>query len=575
MCITKSNIMKTLKGHTLKELLNKILISCKRFPITIGAIIVLNIIFLIFNHKRDIIISDQFSFFCFFYFVPVVFLSTTLHLWAEEIQNRKKSLMIQIIVHVLWLICAIYLSYQVDLQAEPIMMAFLAPIVMFIISTVMISFYKEKNDIQLWNFSMRIILMSIVSILIGLVFMVGISLLLLFFGKLSGVDISDKTYIDFAICSFLLLVPIVFLALIPEKEKKHNSNSVQWTKFGHGVMCFILSLLGLYVAVLYVYALKIIFTWSLPCGKISWLVAILIFGMVTVIFFLYPKQFGNITRYTKSIIHYLPLIVLPLLLLMTIGIIRRFSDYGITISRIYLLVFNIWCYTICIGLFLNHQRRIGWIPASFGIVFFLLSVGPQNVSNLTRHILLNEVSKEMNNSGIKHRPMSAEEYQACIERLDSLSAYRIDDKISYLRSSVSCNSTNLLLDKYVMTGSVQLLKYGYILSFEDQGNLFNEPTDIPRGYAKMFYIDEQYSTSKEEIKNGIIPLTITYKDKRKEGKEVFLLSIEKMKGLNAENRNQMWTLQSTNAILYVKYFNFYTFYENNGGSIRGILLLKK
>jgi hypothetical protein len=37
----------------------------------------------------------------------------------------------------------------------------------------------------------------------------------------------------------------------------------------------------------------------------------------------------------------------------------------------------------------------------------------------------------------------------------------------------------------------------------------------------------------------------------------------------------MWTLQSTNAILYVKYFNFYTFYENNGGSIRGILLLKK
>ena len=47
------------------------------------------------------------------------------------------------------------------------------------------------------------------------------------------------------------------------------------------------------------------------------------------------------------IARWLPALVLPLLVLMTVGIIRRFNDYGVTINRLYLITLNIWCYIVC------------------------------------------------------------------------------------------------------------------------------------------------------------------------------------------------------------------------------------
>ena len=53
---------------------------------------------------------------------------------------------------------------------------------------------------------------------------------------------------------------------------------------------------------------------------------------------------------------------------MTIGIIRRFNDYGVTINRLYLITLNVWCYFVCITLILIKAKRINWIPVSFSII---------------------------------------------------------------------------------------------------------------------------------------------------------------------------------------------------------------
>jgi hypothetical protein len=565
--------MNIFKKYSSKELMGKFKACCERFPLTLFFCLCLAVVLLIISHRHKEIISDRFTFFCIYYSATAALLSLSLHLWCEELECLKKRISIQSIVHVLWLGSAIYLTNIFPLDT-PHIIGCAASVVLICISVFLLSFFRQKNDLEIWNFTTRLISSFILAFVISLILVGGIDLLLLSFDKLFGANVSHKLYTDVLIVCMTLLAPILFLVLIPEGEKKHDNNPIQLSKFGSGVIHYLfIPLLASYLIILYIYALKITFAWSLPCGWVSWLITTLMIGMIIIIALLYPIQFTECKRYDKFVLRYLPLMVLPLLLLMTIGIIRRFSDYGVTISRIYLIAFNIWCYAVCIILYLSRSKRIWWIPTSFGVIFFLLSVGPQSAASFTRHILLNDVSQAMEKSGIKHRPMTEKEYTECLAKLDSTTAYRIDDKLEYLNNTFDAKTTEAIVDAKVEIGSARNQRNNTI-SYSDQGNLFNEPINIPNGYTRTIYIDERYTVSKEEIAKGFVPLNISYKVNGNETKLRFDLSIEKMKELDAADHNGTWILQNAQALLYVNSFNIDTGYNYDGGNISGILFIK-
>lgn len=64
-------------------------------------------------------------------------------------------------------------------------------------------------------------------------------------------------------------------------------------------------------------------------------------GCIAIEFGLYPTRMAHGKRMDELIARWLPAFVLPLLCLMTIGIIRRFNDYGVTINRLYLITLNV------------------------------------------------------------------------------------------------------------------------------------------------------------------------------------------------------------------------------------------
>ena len=147
-------------------------------------------------------------------------------------------------------------------------------------------------------------------------------------------------------------------------------------------------LLALYLIVLYVYGIRILVRWELPDGGVGWLVSVLMVGCVVVELGLYPlMRSGEAKPFERWIVRWLPVLILPLLLLMTVGIARRLSDYGITPLRLYLLTFNLWCYAVCIGLFVGRARRIRWIMTSLAAVFLLTSVLPVNFTSVVKWFL--------------------------------------------------------------------------------------------------------------------------------------------------------------------------------------------
>jgi hypothetical protein len=78
---------------------------------------------------------------------------------------------------------------------------------------------------------------------------------------------------------------------------------------------------------------------------------------------------------------------------MTIGISRRFEDYGLTINRAYVFILNFWLYGISIYLFFTKSAHLKWVIISFVTIAFISSVGPWSIYNITRHTMVKEIGQ--------------------------------------------------------------------------------------------------------------------------------------------------------------------------------------
>lgn len=579
--------MKLLNKFSPKELLEMSVACGKRFPLTIIFIVMLTATLLAVVQKGGAIVSERFTFFCIYYFSTGVLLSFSLHLWSEEVHRLATKLITQVVIHGLWFVGALYVASQFDQDLDlALIWANVAGITLTFLSIFILSFFREKNDVASWNFAIQVILSFMMVAFVGLLLSGGLDLLLLSFDKLFEINISKKVYTDVFVICMSLLAPLLFLELIPRGEEKHDGHPVEVNRFGHVVVHFLfMPLLGAYLLTLYVYAIKIMVIWTLPCGWVSWLVTASMLAMVLIIALIYPVQFLEGQRFDKFLMRFLPLIVLPLLLLMTIGIIRRLNDYGITISRLYLLTFNIWCYIVCIGLFLRRSRRINWVPASFGLIFFLVSVGPQSFANVTRRSLLKEVTIEMDKSGVKHRPMNAEGYKSWTARLDTATSNRVSDKIEYLQSaygdSVASSLVNFKVrsnrtidDNSRLSSTNDTRKRGQ--TSLQWTNPAEEPIQVPTGYSRVLSVSETpKSVGPYTAKTEYMSLSIQYMRQNKTMTAEFKLPLAKLRQYNDGIINAPLIIYTSDVCLYVSNFNFYSIDDDGvGGTISGLMFLK-
>ena len=175
-----------------------------------------------------------------------------------------------------------------------------------------------------------------------------------------------------------------------------------------------LPLLCVYLFTLYIYLFRILFQWELPDGEVSVLVTVSMGIMLSVVFVLGPRA------------RVFPWLLLPLLALMTVGIVRRFSDYGVTVDRVYLALFNLWCYGACLYLGITGSRRFRWVPLSFTLLLLISSVGPWNVSRLVRKGMQQEIRALLGDTPL---PMTKEQMAS----LDSDTHNLLQDKLDYLQ----------------------------------------------------------------------------------------------------------------------------------------------
>ena len=542
--------------YSWKELKDAFVAGCRRFPIVLLFLLIATINAIVLNHDDDSI-SSRAEFLMMFYPLTAALLSLALRLWSEEVSKKSLSIIVQVIAHLLLLGGCFWLtsSWPLDtIQGT----AFVAIVIVLVLGVFMVSFFRSKNDLPLWNFTFRLLQGIAIAFVVGIVLIAGLRLLIESFRQLFGWNIDWNYFYDIYIICGLLIVPVVFLQFIPNDEGKHDERASGLPKVLQGVVHYLfVPLLFAYILTLYAYACKIVFTWTLPCGWVSWLVSIMMMGMVGILILIYPSQYQTERRFDHLLRRWLPIVALPLLLLMTVGICRRVSDYGITVMRLYLITFNLWCYLVCFFLIWKKGKRLWWIPASFGIILFLTSVGPQSFANITLHKLKGEMKTLLTKNKVNNLslPVTNDDMNDWINQQDTTTQRQVKDKLYYLGSTYDIARLSNLLDT-ASYKNVSFYTYNRPSEFSESLSGYHlldvHAIDIPDGCTKIWNIDERFNVLSEKGD------TIIVESKTKEGNSwKFTLSKNRMRGINNSKNNPLWCVESDDAYLFINSFYYY------------------
>lgn len=170
------------------------------------------------------------------------------------------------------------------------------------------------------------------------------------------------------------------------------------------------------ILVMYLYMLIIVFSFELPRGYISLICSTLTaFGLLCYILIANTK-INEKGKIWKSIHSYIPLLLLPLQILITIAIGRRINDYGVTILRCYIVLLNLWSYAVCLYLVMRKSNNLRWIPISFIVTYFIFTATPLSCSNYVLWQLKTDIRAFLNHEESKFsRGIPVDKYDYLIQ----------------------------------------------------------------------------------------------------------------------------------------------------------------
>lgn len=519
--------------------------TLKRFPIVVTFIMLSTIAL------SSMIISDKYYGSLIFYLLAGSLISLVMKLWYEDAQNKIKYIITSVILHFLLIIDAIYIYFSPEGNEKTIIISQASIIVILILGFCFVPFLKEKDDVTSWHHVRRSIFSAIISFIISAIVGGGIILLLSSLNPLFDIFVESSVFLIIAVIFCITIPSLIFLSRIPVGENKFV-RATEISSFLLGTIRYLFIPLVLsYIIVMYLYVLKVILKMELPNGAVSWLVTTMIISYLAVIYLQYPHLKGNSNTIEKKMTHYLPIVMLPPIILMTIGIIRRFSDYGITDNRLYILTLNIWFYIVCIGLFLQKSHRIHWISLSFGLIFFVTSALPVNYRNISKWVIKKEISSFLLQNSPKELPMNQEELKSWLESLDKKDSKKIYEKLRYINMDYSKIESKDWLTKDVNLWS----NYdSFIGSTDNSTSVINYENDkglkVTNEYSAIDYINiyqTEFEFNEQNKDNAEVSIETNSKlVDNNNGKLVLLLDLGNLKKANKTEKQLIITTSNSN-----------------------------
>ena len=239
------------------------------------------------------------------------------------------------------------------------------------------AFIREKSEVSFWQYNKNLFINFIVTLIFTGVLTLGVILALLAVQNLFNIDFREQFYAETAIVLGIVGNTLIFL-LFNDNGLKYLETSTPYPVVLKFFTQFILiPLLLLYAVILYFYSGKILITWELPQGWVSYL--ILAYSMIGILALLlvHPLKNDSARSWVKIFSQVFYYSLIPLIVLLFTAIFTRILEYGYTEPRYYVLLLAVWFLTVQLYFIFYNKATIKFIPMSlfaFGI-FALLFPG--------------------------------------------------------------------------------------------------------------------------------------------------------------------------------------------------------
>ena len=547
--------------------------GCRRFPLAILLLFCWAVGAIIMHHLErkygyGKLNLQRLEFFIAYYFPSAALLVTAFTLDREANPTKPLNRFVAPITYVAWLAFCSITAYFIPFSiTNSIMLGTL--IATIIVVTATLAFRHSKDDREFWRLIMGAIIAAVVAGIGAGIFFGGLQLLLIGVETLFGISFYSEITLDIIIVCSMFICPVVWLQMLPSLTP-NDERTIKMPRFLGGLLHFLfMPLVGAYLITLYIYLLKIIFIWELPEGMVSYLVTALMAGTIAILFCLYPTRFEEGHRFDKLVARWLPILTLPLLILMTVGIVKRFSDYGVTMPRLYVLTFNLWCYGVCLWLLRCKGSRVIWIPVSFATILLLTSVGPQNYSNLAKVWIKHDIRTALKG---KKLPLNEREYDQLFKS-KAPEMQRVLAQLSYISSYYNEDDVSDILDSTA---------YGRRYDYADADTVQTEDLSVYddnfhacdiKSYATMVPVNIDTATT--TLKDGQLIVDIPLKTQGFKQPVRMVIPMKTLRKMNRDNKASQPILYDGNALIVESLSLTLTNNEPSDFSFNGLLLLKE
>ena len=561
---------------TIKKYPSQISTAFKRFPLAVAFAIFTTIAFICIYESHSLLTDSKLLFWLSIYPIAATMIALTISLVQES--RKKFSITPHIVAGAVWLAISIALAFyrvQSDTYTEN---AYVRATLKFIYTTVFLSifiapFFKQKDENGFWVFLMKNAKAAVTAGAISVFLLIAINGLLFGFSNLFDIEVSNRPYTYSAIICSCTIFPILFFSGIPsideclQEAPALNKFQVSTNKF------LFLPILSLYIILLYAYIAKIIIQWEMPKGMVSYLVSVSMLLLLLRVTLMHPERINPKPSFEKKLLKILPTACIPLVILMSVGIMRRISDYGISEDRYYIAAVNIFYYIIIAILLIDKIKcKSRVIAIVFCSMFFILTNGPLSAINVTHRVWMESIKTALAEEGYNKFPLNFEDSKEFIDRLKTKNTPQTKIVLSRLRelnnkdfAQFTTFKNRDYIDQASNNERVSIFK-AYVREPKD------DYFDIPQNVSKANHFSKTIHNKDYELRND----TLFFKFKAKKIDKTFDFFITKQ----ALEQKDVKTIKTEGAQISVEFLDI-TIWDkpeknnyNNYFHISGILFLE-
>ena len=504
---------------SIKKFPNQISSAFKRFPVAVAFAFLATIAHICSNE-----ITPRFfeytptSLWFALYPIAAILIALTVSLVQES--RKSESQRPQVFAGLAWLAISVALALYYPEDKDYYKSIYIISTTYLIYTAIILAvfiapFWKQKDEKAFWVFLHKTIKAFVIALCITGALAAAIEILIYGFVTLFDLNkFSGKPFLYvFYFCRNTVL-PILFFAIMPSIDECHEE-APKSSKFATGVSRMFTGVFALYVLLLYAYIVKILVQWDMPRGTVTYLVSvsmILMFGLVTE---MYPARFNPKAKAEHTLLKIFPYVCIPLVILMSVGIVRRVSDYGISELRIYVIALNIFFYAIIAILLVNKiHRKFRYISIVFCAALLVLTNGPLSALNVTRSVWFESIKTTLAEEGQSKLPLNNEETKEFLKNIKEKSPI-VYSRIQVLRD----RAKNELAEFFDVESIYPDYNSTYSTSSDkekprtllDGSYSTDKVFDIPEGAKKMVKVDIKLKKGEFELRNDTLFFEVTPK----------------------------------------------------------------